>query len=394
MSETSGILLGIDELVKLKEPYANQRIGFVTNDAAKTTKLELSRVALLKNGFNLIKLFSPEHGISSQGEDGVFQQDQQDELTHLPITSLYADKLTPAEKDVAGIDLIVFDLPDVGCRFYTYQWTLSYIMETCANYNKPLLILDRPNPLSGNLSLAEGPLLDEINCSSFIGRWNIPLRHSLTMGELALYWNKERGLNIDLTVIPVKGWQRELFFDELEIPFVPTSPAITDFETVLLYPGMGLLEGINVSEGRGTDRPFKICGAPFIDETILCERFNEFQLSGVQSTPVSFIPSWSKYENQICKGIELSVTDKHSFRPVKTGLSLINCLMNQYPAEIKTHLYKTVANPTGENHLDKLTGIKHCWLLLQKPVPEFQQQLNEITAIGDWKNKINSFLLY
>jgi uncharacterized protein YbbC (DUF1343 family) len=394
MARSASILFGVDVFINLYEKYKNKKIALVTNNAATTTVLELSKIALLKNGFNIIKLFSPEHGISSQGEDGIYQQNQKDEHTGLPVVSLYADKLMPDEKDMAGVDLIVFDLPDIGCRFYTYQWTLSYIMEACAKYNKPLIVLDRPNPISGNLSLAEGPLLDEINCSSFIGRWSIPLRHSLTIGELSNYWNKQRGLNIDLTVVPVKGWQRNLFYDDLNIPFVPTSPGIPDFTTALLYPGMGLLEGINVSEGRGTATPFKICGAPWTDAATLSNKFNQLDLPGVNSIPVSFVPGWGKYEKQTCNGIELILTDKNNFSPAKTGLSLINLLMDIYPQKILPYRYKTVANPTGENHLDKLTGIKNSWGKLSLPVPEFKLSLSLLQDTGNWKDDVKDFLLY
>lgn len=394
MGRKTSIKFGVDILLEKKGEYNQKRIGLVTNDAAYTATQELSRLVLLKSGFNIIKLFSPEHGISAKGEDGTFQNDQYDDVTGLPIISLYADKLKPTKDDLDDIEMMLFDLPDIGCRFYTYQWTLSYIMEACAAFNKPLVVLDRPNPLSGNLSLAEGPVLDEINCSSFIGRWNIPIRHSLTIGELACYWNTERGINADLEVIKINGWERNLFYDELTIPFVPTSPAISDFITALLYPGTGLLESITINEGRGTRSPFKICGAPFINAGVLSEEFNKIGLQGIKSVPISFIPEWSKYETQTCYGIELIITDKNSFKPVKTGLSLINLLLNLYPQQIKPHLYITIANPSGKNHLDKLTGLKSIWKVLSKPVDAFQKQINDLTSTNNWIEKIKPFLLY
>lgn len=394
MNSNTEIVNGIDVLVSNPSAIKQKKAALVTNDAAVTKASVLSRVALMNAGVNMVKLFSPEHGISSMGDDGVFQNDSTDVITKLPVISLYTDKMIPSADDLEDVEIILFDLPDVGCRFYTYQWTLSYIMEACSRYHKSLIVLDRPNPLSGNLLLAEGPLLDEINCSSFIGRWNIPLRHSLTIGELASYWNKTKNLSADLTIITVDGWNRNLFFDELSLPFVPTSPAIRDFETVLLYPGMGLLEGINVSEGRGTDTPFKICGAPFIAADELCNAFTKLNLPGIKAISCSFIPKSGKYENKICSGIKLLVTDKHLFRPVSMGLSLINLLLNLYPTDIKPHLYKTAANPTGERHLDKLTGIKNSFLLMQKPVNEFQSMLPSLANCKSWEKKIQSFLLY
>lgn len=394
MAFKEAILYGIDLFINQKNNFNNKRIGLVTNNAATTVLQDLSRIALLKAGFTITKFFSPEHGISATGEDGVFQQNHTDELTGLPVISLYAGKLIPNEQDLSTIDILVFDLSDIGCRFYTYQWTLSYIMEACNRYNKPLIVLDRPNPLNGNLSLSEGPMLDEQYCSSFIGRWDIPVRHSLTIGELAGYWNKARQLNIDLTVITCKGWNRNLFFDDLNIPFVPTSPAITDFETALLYPGTGLLEGINVSEGRGTKTPFKICGAPFIDAVVLNNTFNKLELPGIKSKSVSFVPLWSKYENQTCHGIELTITGKQIFKPVQTGLLLINLLMNLYPEQLKPHLYKTVANPGGENHLDKLTGIKNSWGLLSVTAVNFKNEIRSMTKTENWAAAVKDFLLY
>ena len=394
MAATNEILFGADVFIKKNALYKNKKIGLVTNNAGTTVHLELSRIAFINTGFNIVKLFSPEHGITSQGEDGIFQQNKTDEWTGLPVISLYADKLMPDENDLNDIDVIIFDLPDIGCRFYTYQWTLSYIMEACAKYNKPLIVLDRPNPLSGNLLLAEGPMLDKINCSSFIGRWDIPLRHSLTIGELSNYWNKERRLNIDLTVIPAEGWQRNQFYDELDISFVPTSPGIPDFTTALLYPGIGLLEGINVSEGRGTAMPFKICGAPFTDAIKLSKEFNQLNLPGIKSQPTSFIPAWGKYKKQTCNGLKFVITDKKELWPVKTGLSLLNLLINLYPKNISQHLFKTVANPSGENHLDKLIGVKNSWEILSVTVPEFQLQIKNLVSTEGWATDVKPFLIY
>lgn len=394
MATARHIGFGIDFFLQHARQYQKEKIGFVTNDAAKTAQLKSSRLAMMEAGLSIVRLFSPEHGINAAGEDGSYQAHQTDKLTGLPIVSLYGDKLLPDENDIKDIDVLVFDLPDAGCRFYTYQWTLSYIMEACSRYNKPLIVLDRPNPISGILSLAEGPMLDEMNCRSFIGRWNIPLRHSLTMGELAAYWNKTRAFHIDLTVMPVQGWSRNLFFDDLAVPFVPPSPGIPDFETALVYPGMGLLEGINVSEGRGTNSPFKICGAPWINAEKFCTSLNHLQLPGFIATPVEFIPDTGKYQHLKCLGARITITDKFIFRPVLTGMSLINLLMNLYPEKIEPHLYKTVANPSGENHLDKLTGINKSWNVLQQPVKHFQSIINHYTHDNNWTDKIKPFLLY
>ena len=198
---------GIDDFLQLRA-VKGKRIALVTNDAARTSDGIISRIALLKHGFKLVKLFSPEHGLTASGADGAYQNHHIDEVTNLPVFSLYGDRLAPAEKDFDDIDIVLFDIPDVGCRFYTYLWTMTHVMEACALYNNEFIVADRPNPISGNISFAEGPLLDEENCSSFIGRWAIPVRHSCTLGELAGYFAATKIRSLHLNVIPVKDWQR------------------------------------------------------------------------------------------------------------------------------------------------------------------------------------------
>jgi uncharacterized protein YbbC (DUF1343 family) len=390
---SSAVRFGIDGLLQFPV-YNKYRIGLVTNDAATTSRGALSRLALLEKKFRLVKLFSPEHGLSARAADGLSLSDATDGLTHLPVISLYGDHLAPTEEDLADIDLVVYDLPDIGCRFYTYQWTLSYVMESCSNFNKPLLILDRPNPLSGDLLLAEGPMLDEVNCSSFIGRWTMPLRHSSTIGELASYWNDLKKLNVDLQIVKMEHWERKKFFSDLGIAFVPTSPAIPYFTIALLYPGTGLLEGVNISEGRGTPYPFKICGAPFINAGQLTRAFNALAVPGIKASPYNFVPVSGKYEKENCYGIMLHITDQLVLRPVTVGLSIINLLINLYPGKITGHAYKTAANPTGEKHLEKLTGMSGIWSLLQQEVATFQINLPEMVGVNEWESTMEPWLLY
>jgi len=387
------LLFGIDTLLEYAARYKSNRVGLVTNNAATTVDGRPSRVALLQSGFNITKLFSPEHGLDAAGADGSFQHNITDAVTGLSVISLYGNHLAPSEADLADIDLLIFDLPDVGCRFYTYQWTLTYLMEACAAYGKPLIVCDRPNPLSGNFSLAEGPMLDN-ECSSFIGRWNIPLRHSCTIGELAGYWNKSQQLNIDLTIMSLLNWNRNQFFTDLNIPFVPTSPGIPDAETALLYPGTGLLEGINVNEGRGTNTPFKICGAPWIDARQLSDAVNALDLPGIKSLPCYYTPAWGRYANENCNGIKLTVEDAAVFRPVLTGLWLLHLLLQLYPEQAAPSLYPTVANPGGGGHLEKLTGYKDVWNMLRMDTGSFKHLTSSITNVQAWQNEVGQSLLY
>ena len=244
---SSQIKFGIDHFVQ-QTKYKDKRLALVTNNAALTSQGIKTRIALQQNDFNIIKLFSHEHGLTATGADGTFIQNSIDSETGLPVTSLYGDHLAPTEKDLEDTDIVLFDIPDVGCRFYTYLWTMTYVMEACAAYNKLFILLDRPNPIGGNISMAEGPMLDEKYCSSFIGRWNIPIRHCCSPGELANYFAAKKIRSLQLDVIRITNWQR----NKMTTSFIPTSPAIQNITTALLYPGIGLLEGINVTEGRGT----------------------------------------------------------------------------------------------------------------------------------------------
>jgi uncharacterized protein YbbC (DUF1343 family) len=218
------VQFGVDALLQQSARHKGLRIGMITNDAATTSGGLLSRVALLQAGFGITQLFAPEHGIATTGEDGAPQPNATDAATGLPVTSLYGEKLAPAAADLQELDLLLFDIPDIGCRFYTYLWTMTHLMQACATHHKPLLIADRPNPTGAQLHLAEGPWLNEASCSSFIGRWNIPLRHCCTLGELARYFTATRVPGLELTVIKAPGYQRHQLAGQA-FDFVPTCHA-------------------------------------------------------------------------------------------------------------------------------------------------------------------------
>ena len=385
------IQFGIDIILQKPPLWKNKRLALVTNHAATTNTLQPSRQALLAKEFNVIKLFSPEHGLDIKGADGAKMYDGIDSLTQLPVISLYSHKLQPTYEDLNDIDIVLFDIPDIGCRFYTYLWTLTYILEACATHKKPLIILDRPNPLSGNIEHAEGPMLDEKHCSSFIGRWDIPLKHSCTLGELALYFNISRQINTDIEVIKCQHWQRNDFQPQWEIDFVPTSPAMQTFDSALLYPGLGLLEATNISEGRGTDFPFTIIGAPWLNNNLLIEKLSNAMLT---AEPVDFVPTESKYEGQLCKGIQLNVTDKSNFQSVSNGLLIIKWIKDLHPAYFEWKPYPTNVNPTGKQHLDKLLGIDNSEEIFNLSLNEFIAKMQILTHIPHWKQNVQPFLLY
>jgi uncharacterized protein YbbC (DUF1343 family) len=385
MPQTTPVLFGIDVLLQQQAQYAGKRMALVCNRASVTANGIASRVALLQNNFTVIKLFSPEHGLNAEGEDGSYQDDAVDELTGLPVISLYGEKLAPSAEDLSDIDCVVFDIPDVGARFYTYLWTMSYVMEACAATNKLLIIADRPNPVTGNLSLAEGPMLDEATCSSFIGRFNIPVRHSCTLGELAQYFAATRISHLQLKIIPVQNWARQ---NSSGFVFTATSPAIQQQSTALLYPGMGLLEGINVNEGRGTRQPFHCCGAPWMNAEKTAVAFSKTNCAGLSAVAISYTPEAGLYAGEICNGLQFFVTDDNIFKPVQTGIALLQTICRLYPAQAKERWYTTVANPAGAAHLDKLLGIPHAFEKIM------MQQAIDTNIASQWQNTIQQYLLY
>ena len=325
------VLAGLDCLIADgATQLQDRRVGLATHPAAVTGNLTDSVTALLRCGVTLTALFAPEHGFSGAVADGQQVPDAVHGDTRLPIYSLYGttQELTPDM--LTDVDVLVFDMQDVGVRFYTFISTLFYVLKGAAKANVPVVVLDRPNPINGMVS--EGPVLAP-GFESFVGVLSIPLRYGLTMGELARYMNDMQGFRADLTVISMKGWRRDLWFDETGLTWVPTSPAIPHISTVMVYPGTCFLEGTNVSEGRGTALPFEICGAPWIDGMVLADYLNALALPGVRFRPTQFVPTASKFAGEVCGGVQLHVTDRAAFRPVTAGLHLLAALKALYPAD-------------------------------------------------------------
>lgn len=388
------IYFGIDILLHTEISWKEKRIALLTNHAATTNQLVPSRLALQKKGYNIVKLFSPEHGLDVQGADGAIMQDGLDVLTGLPVISLYNKKVTPVKEDLQDVDIVLVDIPDIGVRYYTYLWTMTYMLEACALYKKKMIVADRPNPISGAIELSEGPMMDEQNCSSFIGRWHIPLRHSSTLGELALYFNEEKNIQADLEVIRCLNWNRNDFQPSWELEFVPTSPAIQTFHSALLYPGLGLLEATNISEGRGTNKAFQIIGAPWLNTDALMQKISMELGSMLTVQPLQFIPKESKYQHQNCYGILLQVNNQHQFKAVTCGLILIKLIKDLHPDNFQWAAYPTNVNPTGNGHLDKLTGLHHSEALFNTSFNDFKITINRLTHAGKWQQRIHPFLLY
>lgn len=375
------------------------RIGLVTNDVATTAHyprpLLPTRLALQQAGVNLVKLFAPEHGLGASAADGAEIQNAADALTGLPVLSLYGATFRPTPAMLADIDLLLFDIPDIGARFYTYIWTLSHLMEVCATAKLPLWVLDRPNPAGGNLALAEGPMLDEAQISTFIGRWRMPIRHCLTAGELAMLWNQERALSVELRVITAPHWRREFDWPRLHLPFVPTSPSLPSDETIFPYFGTCLFEGTNLSEGRGTATPFRVVGAPWLSSHLIVAQFNELALPGVVARAAQFIPALSKHAHQQCEGIMIHVTDRQQFRPVAAGLHLLRLVIAAHRDEFSWLPYPTAANAPGYGHFDRLIGNFTIRTALETLCSaDAATMIDQWTTVPNWQKYVQPYLLY
>ena len=391
---------GVDHLLTEKvSALSGPRIGLVTNDTAVTAcvphPLTPTRLALQQAGINLTKLFAPEHGMGAAAADGAEIADTRDPLTGLPIYSLYGANYQPTATMFADVDLLLFDIPDIGARFYTYIWTLSHVMEACSAQGMPLWVLDRPNPLDGELVRAEGPMLDEAHISTFVGRWAMPIRHALTVGELARLWNHERNLDVDLTVVTALGWQRNMDWFATGLPFIPTSPAIPSAETIYPYLATCFFEGTNLSEGRGTAIPFRAVGAPWLDANGVVERFYDLQIPGVALRAIEFTPAQNKYANELCHGLMLHVLDRATYRPVATGLQLLWLIINHHPKEFAWLPYPTADNAPGYGHFDRLVGSLAIRPTLDTlDADQATTQIAIWTAVDEWASTVQPYLLY
>jgi uncharacterized protein YbbC (DUF1343 family) len=303
------------------------RVGLVSNAAGVDARLRHA-ADLLDEAPNvrLAALFGPEHGFGGETQDLIGVHDAVHPRYACPVFSLYGDSvetLRPRPEALRGLDALVIDLPDIGSRYYTFQATMLFCLEAAADADLPVVVLDRPNPLNG--ITVEGPTIQP-GYESFVGAHPIPTRHGLTLGELARLYVDERELKVAMHVVRCEGWSRGLYFDETLLPWVMPSPNMATLDTAIVYPGQCLIEGTNVSEGRGTTRPFEICGAPWVSPNRLADRLRAASLPGVTFRPVTFRPTFHKYEGQVCGGVHLHVTDRQAFRPVRTSLALLAAL--------------------------------------------------------------------
>jgi uncharacterized protein YbbC (DUF1343 family) len=324
---------GLDVLeVQKFAPLRGKRVGLITNHTGVDSQ-ERSTVQLLAHasGVQLVALFSPEHGIAGHADDNV--PSSKDASTGLPIYSLYGDHNRPTEEMLNGIDALVFDVQDAGVRFYTYTTTMGYCMEEAAKKGIQFYVLDRPNPIAGDI--VEGPVLDA-DKTAFVAYFPLPVRYGLTIGELAQLFNTENHINVELHVIAMKGWHRNYFFQSTGLRWIPPSPNLRTLKGSILYPGLEILQNAGVSVGRGTEAPFEEFGAPWINGEEVAAELNAKNLPGLRFANQRFIPVGGLYAGQRCGGVGIKVTDGAAVRAMRMGLEIAEILQKKYPANFET----------------------------------------------------------
>ena len=309
-------------------------IGLLVHPASVNKKMEHAVDLFLKSGkIKLNAIFGPQHGFRGETQDNMVEwRGFRDKKTGIPVYSLYGHTRKPKPEMLKDIDALAIDLQDVGSRYYTFIWTMELCMQACLENQKSVVILDRPNPIGGKI--IEGPVLDTAY-TSFVGQRPLPIRHGMTIGEIASYLKNEFYPSLDLHVIKMQGWKRKMLFDETGLPWVMPSPNMPTLDTAVVYPGMCLLEGTNLSEGRGTTRPFEIFGAPFIEPDRLVKKLKEFKLAGVIFRPMYFLPAFQKHAGKLCGGAQIHITDRDKFKPLKTGVAILKAVHDIYPEQFK-----------------------------------------------------------
>ncbi len=342
------VLLGIDALTAQDlKPLQGLRAGLLCNQASVNKDLLHSRFLLGgRSALKLTCLFSPQHGFAAEKQDNMIESDHAvDGKTGLPVFSLYGRQRRPTKDMFDHFDILFIDLVDVGTRVYTFMYTMAYCLEAAAAHGKKVVVLDRPNPIGG--LTVEGNLLRS-ECASFVGLYPIPMRHGMTLGELALLFNREFGIDADLQIVKMAGWRRGMYFEDTGLPWIFPSPNMPTPATALVYPGQVLWEGTNVSEGRGTTLPFELVGAPYWEIEAIEEKLVASDLPGCMLRAVVFEPTSGKWAEQPCHGFHMHVTDRESFRPYRTSLALYQAVFALHPDDFR---YK---DPPYEYEYEKL----------------------------------------
>ncbi|MFP3302367.1 MAG: DUF1343 domain-containing protein [Caldivirga sp.] len=339
---------------------------------------------LIKSGVEVKVIFTPEHGLMGDRPAGEHYPDGT--YGGIPVYSLYGPRYKPPVEVIKELNAVMYSIQDVGVRFYTYISTLFYTLESSGKAGVRVMVLDNPNPLTG--LIVEGPILDP-GLRSFIGIWSIPIRYGLTAGELASLFNAEADIKADLTVIKLRGWFRGMWFDETGLPWPKPSPAMVSLESAIMYPGIGLFEGTNVNEGRGTDKPFRVIGAPWLNNVKLIDEASTLGLSGVELRPVVYRPMGTgvKYSGEDCRGVEFVIKNRVNLRPVKVALALINIINRIHPGKFN------FIKRNGSYHFDYLVGkVNVRGLLMSGDIDEVMRVVDE--GIEDYLRRVKRYMMY
>lgn len=383
------------EIIVQKWPsnLKDKNVGLLCHASSVDSKYSHASEIIQKLDFiDLRCLFGPQHGIWGWTQANMIKWHggYLDTISNLPVYSLYGKQRKPTFSMLNDIDLLIIDLFDIGSRYYTYIWTMELCLEACLEYGKSVVVLDRPNPIGA--SDIEGPVLNE-KLYSFVGLKKLPIRHGMTIGEIAMYLKDQYHKKLDLTIISMDGYNRSMYFEDTKLPWVMPSPNIPTIDSTFVYPGMCLLEGTNISEGRGTTRPFEIFGAPFIDSYIISNRLNNMNLPGVYFRPLYFQPTFDKFKDKVCGGAQLHIIDRRIFKPFYTGLAIINTIMEIYPRNftwsVGPYEYEEIKKP-----IDILTGDDNIRISLENRTPLDNIEVWYNSELSKFKIMRNNYLLY
>jgi uncharacterized protein YbbC (DUF1343 family) len=382
----------LERVLENRRDLLEGRLGLISNQASVDRRFRHAADLLHASpGVRLAALFGPQHGIRGDVQDNMIETGHAvDALTGLPVFSLYSETREPTDEMLAHVDALVFDLQDVGCRVYTFVYTMANSMIAAARTGKRFVVLDRPNPIGG--TLIEGNLLEKGH-ESFVGMYPVPMRHGMTVGELARMFNEEFGIGCDLEVVAMEGWRRDEYIDETDAPWVMPSPNMPTADTAAVFPGTVFFEGTGVSEGRGTTRPFEIVGAGFVDQDAFARALAALGIPGAVFRPVRFLPTFQKEAGKACGGVFVHVTDRNAFEPVFAGLAMIKTLFDLYPDGFawKTPPYEYVYD---RNPFDVICGTAAVRELFERGGGFGELRDLCRGAIGDFARTREPYLLY